>query len=215
MKSIINRYKEHSKEERGLKTLDLSGFFEERTKKIQKEISKLGHQGADQTKYPTWDDQLNDLSVDQLRELVNALGTKLEVIKSRVELLKMSQALLEGPASVNLSYPNKAMPSTQSLHVPYPGTIDSMPLVPNPMTPMMNPRMTKVMMTSDNQYTPPLQHPFYYDPTSGLLENIVYSNPGPSSCYYPPAMLPPILPYISNQMMTNVPQIDKDYTPIA
>ncbi|RVW97098.1 hypothetical protein CK203_030058 [Vitis vinifera] len=149
------------------------------------------------------------------RELVNALGTKLEVIKSRVELLKMSQALLEGPASVNLSYPNNAMPSTQSLHVPYPGTIDSMPLVPNPMTPMMNPRMTKVMMTSDNQYTPPLQHPFYYDPTSGLLENIVYSNPGPSSCYYPPAMLPPILPYISNQMMTNVPQIDKDYTPIA
>ncbi|RVW38733.1 Agamous-like MADS-box protein AGL82 [Vitis vinifera] len=217
VKSIINRYKEHSKEERGLKTLDLSGFFEERTKKIQKEISKLGHQGADQTKYPTWDDQLNDLSVDQLRELVNALGTKLEVIKSRVELLKMSQALLEGPASVNLSYPNNAMPSTQSLHVPYPGTIDSMPLVPNPMTPMMNPRMTKVMMTSDNQYTPPLQHPFYYDPTSGLLENIVYSNPGPSSCYYPPAMLPPILPYISNQMMTNdflsnqmVPKVDQN-----
>ncbi|KAL6322390.1 hypothetical protein AAG906_007943 [Vitis piasezkii] len=230
VKSIINRYKEHSKEERGLKTLDLSGFFEERTKKIQKEISKLGHQGADQTKYPTWDDRLNDLSADQLRELVNALGNKLEVIKSRVELLKMSQALLEGPALVNPSYPNNAMPSTQSLHVPYLGAIDSMPLVPNPMTPMMNPRMTKVMMammTNDNtnssqfsgpsnctnntQYTPPLQHPFYYDPTSGLLENIVYSNPGPSSCYYPPAMLPPILPYIPNQMMTNVPQIARDY----
>ncbi|CBI16622.3 unnamed protein product, partial [Vitis vinifera] len=109
--------------------------------------------------------------------------------------------------------------------------IDSMSLVPNPMTPMMNPRMTKVMMTSDNtnssqfsgpsngtnntQYTPPLQHPFYYDPTSGLLENIVSSNPGPSSCYYPPAMLPPILPYIPNQMMMNVPQIARDYTPIA
>ena len=83
------------------------------------------------------------------------------------------------------------------------------------MTPMMNPRMTKVMMTSDNQYTPPLQHPFYYDPTSGLLENIVYSNPGPSSCYYPPAMLPPILPYIPNQMMTNVPEIARDYTHVA
>ncbi|RVW15181.1 hypothetical protein CK203_090698 [Vitis vinifera] len=41
VKSIINRYKEHSKEERGLKTLDLSGFFEERTKKIQKEIFKI------------------------------------------------------------------------------------------------------------------------------------------------------------------------------
>ena len=199
VKSIINRYKEHSKEERGLKTLDLSGFFEERTKKIQKEISKLGHQGADQTKYPTWDDQLNDLSVDQLRELVNALDTELKVIKSRVELLKMSQALLEGSPFVNPSYPNNTMPSTQSWHGPYLGTIDSMPLVPNPMTPMMNPRMTKAMMTSDKtnnsqfngpsnhtdntQYTPPLQHPFNYDPTSGLLENIVYSNPGPSSCY--------------------------------
>ena len=161
---------------------------------------------------------------------MNALGNKLEVIKSRVELLKMSQALLEGSALVNPSYPNNAMPSTQSLHVPYLGTIDSMLLVPNPMTLMMNPRMTKVMMTmmtNDNtnssqfsgpsnctnntQYTPPLQHPFYYDPTSGLLENIVYSNPGPSSCYYPPTMLPPILPYIPNQMMMNVPQIAKDY----
>ncbi|RVW15176.1 hypothetical protein CK203_090695 [Vitis vinifera] len=64
VKSIIKRYKEHSKEERGLKTLDLSGFFEEMTKKIQKEISKLGHQGADQTKYPTWDGgPTNDPSV--------------------------------------------------------------------------------------------------------------------------------------------------------
>ncbi|RVW15219.1 hypothetical protein CK203_090686 [Vitis vinifera] len=119
------------------------------------------------------------------RELVNALGNKLEVIKSRVELLKMSQALLKGSPLVNPSYPNNAMPSTQSLHVPYLGAIDSMPLVPNAMTPMINPRMTKVMMTmmtNDNtnssqfsgpsnctnntQYTPPLQHPFYYDPMS-------------------------------------------------
>ena len=179
---------------------------------------------------PTWDDRLNDLSADQLRELVNALGNKLEVIKSKVELLKMSQALLEGPALVNPSYPNNAMPSTQSLHVPYLGAIDSMPLVPNPMTPMMNPRMTKVMMammtngntnssqfsgpsncTNNTQYIPPLQRPFYYDPTSGLLENIVYNNPGPSSCYYPPTRLPPILPYIPNQMMMNVPQIARDY----
>ena len=183
---------------------------------------------------PTWDDRLKDLSMDQLKELVNALGTKLEAIKSRVELLKMSQALLEGLALVNLSYPNNVMPSTQSLHVPYLGTIDSMLLVPNPMTLMMNPRMTKVMMTmmtSDNtnssqfngpsnrthntQYAPPLQHPFYYDPASGLLENIVSSNLGPSLCYNPLAMLPPILPYIPNQMMTNVPQIARDYTPIA
>ena len=54
---------------------------------------------------------------------------------------------------VNPSYPNNTMPSTQSWHGPYLGTIDSMPLVPNPMTPMMNPRMTKVMMTSDNTNT--------------------------------------------------------------
>ncbi|RVW15174.1 hypothetical protein CK203_090697 [Vitis vinifera] len=46
---------------------------EERTKKIHKEISKLGHQGIDQSKPSTaWDDRLNNLSVDQLRELVNA-----------------------------------------------------------------------------------------------------------------------------------------------
>ena len=70
----------------------------------------------------------------------------------------------------------------------------------------MNPRMSRMMMMTTNdgvgssqfggddpfgcytQYAvPPLQHSFNYDPTSGMLENIVYSNHGAlllASCYY-------------------------------
>ena len=235
VKSIINRYKEHCKEERSLKTQDLSGFFEERTKKIQKKLSKLGHHGGDNSKFPTFDDRLNDLSADQLRDLMKKCREKLELVQSRVEFLKMNQAIFEGPAMVNPNFRTTAMSASQGLHVPYLTAIDSsIPLLPNPMmTPLMNPKMGRMMTMTTNdgagssqfgggpsgcntQYAPPLQHPFYYDPTSGMLENIVYNNHGASSsgsCYYaPPSIVPPMLPYIPNQMMPpNASQMNRNY----
>lgn len=83
VKSIINRYKQHREQDGLIKATDLSSFFEEKTKAIQKEISKLG--GTDRSMYSTWNDRLNNLSADQLRELINSWSKKLEIIKSRVE----------------------------------------------------------------------------------------------------------------------------------
>ncbi|KAJ9680641.1 hypothetical protein PVL29_019840 [Vitis rotundifolia] len=205
VKSIVKRYQEHRKEERGLKTLDLSSFFEERTKKIHKEISKPGHQGIDQSKYSTtWDDRLNNLSVDQLRELVNAWGTKLEVIKSRVELLKMNQTLLEGSALMNPNCLSNAGPSTQRIYTQYVSPIDSMPSVSNPIP---NPMMTHFNDVSsyNTQYATPLHHPFYYDQTARMLEDPMSNNSGSSACYYQPVVPPPTMPYMPSQMMLNCP----------
>ena len=55
--------------------------------------------------------------MDQLRELINAWGTKLEVIKSRVELLKMNQILLEAYALMNPNCPSNVGPSTQRIYI--------------------------------------------------------------------------------------------------
>ena len=140
--------------------------------------------------------------MDQLRELINAWGTKLEVIKSRVELLKMNQILLEAYALMNLNCPSNAGPSTQRIYTQYVSPIDSMPSVSNPIP---NPIMTHFNDVSsyNTRYATPLHHPFSYDQTKRMLEDPMSNNSGPSACYYQIVVRPPMMSYIPSQMMVN------------
>ena len=177
VKSIINKYQHHREEERSLKASDLSSFFEEKTKQIYKEISKLGPRGTDRSMYSTWDDRLNNLSIDQIRGLLNGWGKKLEIIKSRVEFLKkMNQTnSLQGSQLMNPSCSSNGGPSTQ-----YCSPIDSRPLLRN----LPDPVMTTEFIDASSYFT--LRRPLLNDQTAGRLERsrMLINNSGPTTSYH-------------------------------
>ncbi|XP_050365638.1 MADS-box transcription factor PHERES 2-like [Argentina anserina] len=73
--SVIGKFKLNNKP--ASKMYTLSDWLHEQKGKVDAKISKL-RSDMYETKYPTWDDRINDFSEDQLEELLNVLDQKIE-----------------------------------------------------------------------------------------------------------------------------------------
>ncbi|KAF8387696.1 hypothetical protein HHK36_026350 [Tetracentron sinense] len=85
-KAILKRYKDLSKEEQEKRNLGLSNYLEEKKEKLEEELNRRRKENSSLA-YPAWDDRLDELSNESLRELGNLLQSKLVKIRERVEYL--------------------------------------------------------------------------------------------------------------------------------
>ncbi|XP_077235165.1 MADS-box protein defh21-like [Tasmannia lanceolata] len=102
---IIDRYRGLSKEDQDRRKLDLSSFLEDKKRKMERELDLRRKQNAEML-YPSWDDQLNGLQEQQLRELLSKLDSKLEIVKMRLELIKGQNSSIKGKEIAVFSQPN-------------------------------------------------------------------------------------------------------------
>ncbi|GLJ08230.1 hypothetical protein SUGI_0084520 [Cryptomeria japonica] len=87
---VIERYRRLSKEEQDKKKLDNSSFLEQRIRKLRFELNMKRKENKDLEMdiiCSHWDSYLNDLSVEKLRELLEYIDVKLEVIQDRIDFL--------------------------------------------------------------------------------------------------------------------------------
>nr|QWX93792.1 MADS-box protein 53 [Cunninghamia lanceolata] len=80
---LIERYRSLSKEEQDKKKLDNSSFLEQRIKKLGHELDIQRKENKDHEReimYPCWDNCLNDLSVENLRDLLEYINVKIEAV---------------------------------------------------------------------------------------------------------------------------------------
>lgn len=75
VKEIIDKYKSNSSKIK--KVQNLADFYATQTMQVKKEIVKLRTKSYEE-KYPTWDDRLNEYSLDQMHELLNNLEAKIQ-----------------------------------------------------------------------------------------------------------------------------------------
>ncbi|XXG63207.1 hypothetical protein AAC387_Pa05g1447 [Persea americana] len=87
VRRIIKRYRSLSKDEQVKKKLDLSGFLEQRTKKLEVEL-KLRSREKENVMYPSWDDRLNEFPPEMLQDLLATLDSKMEAANRKIELMK-------------------------------------------------------------------------------------------------------------------------------
>lgn len=87
VRRIIKRYKSQSKDEQVKRKLNLSGFLEQRTKKLEGEL-KRGSREKENAKYTSLDDRLNEFSPEMLQDLLATLDSKIEAANRKVELMK-------------------------------------------------------------------------------------------------------------------------------
>ncbi|XP_057858498.1 agamous-like MADS-box protein AGL17 [Cryptomeria japonica] len=91
---VIDRYRRLSKEEQDKKKLDNSTFLEQRIKKLRSELNLTRKESKDlemDILYPCWDNCLNDLGVEKLRDLLEYIDVKLEAVQSRINFLTRQQ----------------------------------------------------------------------------------------------------------------------------
>ncbi|KAF8377180.1 hypothetical protein HHK36_030553 [Tetracentron sinense] len=206
---IINRYKDHSKEEREKRNVNLSNFFEDRKKKAEEGLSKL-LQKNNETDYSlqTCDDDINIFSTeDELRQLIFSLDRKLEYFKTRIGSMKGKQGLLlqhqqqqpicwVKPQDHIFPYDQRLMFNGSSM-----------------ATPMMNGVEYYTQFnggsSSNHHYYTALEGPVYSNSPFETFEKMEFSNiPGQSTCYCAPgvqSMGPywqyPVMPSVSSQML--------------
>lgn len=87
VKRIVKRYRSLNKEEQERRKLDLPGYLEERVKKLEDELNRKTNESAEML-YPSWDDRLNDFSAEALGNLLVELDSKINIVNSKIELLK-------------------------------------------------------------------------------------------------------------------------------
>ncbi|XP_077230635.1 agamous-like MADS-box protein AGL61 [Tasmannia lanceolata] len=85
---IIEKYK--SNEDREKRKEDLSSILESKMKSAKKQLDQIRKKNS-VLNFPCWDDRLNGLSYESLRELVGNLDMKLELMKKRVENLNSKE----------------------------------------------------------------------------------------------------------------------------
>ncbi|KAM7478800.1 hypothetical protein LguiA_027013 [Lonicera macranthoides] len=102
VQDIINTYKHHKVKQCGIRTFEISDFFEERDTKMEYELKKARKQNMG-ARYPTWFDFMNNYSDNHLRDFAIMLNKKLDAAKARVELMKRNQSsrLASSPTSTN------------------------------------------------------------------------------------------------------------------
>ncbi|CAB4305815.1 unnamed protein product [Prunus armeniaca] len=75
VKEIIDKYKSNSSKIK--KVQNLADFYATQTMQVKKEIVKLRTKSYEE-KYPTWDNRLNEYSLEQMHELLNNLEAKIQ-----------------------------------------------------------------------------------------------------------------------------------------
>nr|QWX93793.1 MADS-box protein 54 [Cunninghamia lanceolata] len=82
---VIERYRRLSKDEQNKKKLDNSSFLQQRINKLKFELNMKRKEKRD-LMYPCWNNSLNYLSVEKLRDLTEYIDAKLEDVGDRINL---------------------------------------------------------------------------------------------------------------------------------
>ncbi|XP_026397095.1 agamous-like MADS-box protein AGL81 [Papaver somniferum] len=82
---IIERYRQVPEEDKQKRRQDLYDFFQERKKKTEADLGKLRKE-HDEFQY--FDDQFKGLAVEQLQQVLQRLGSKMESVDERIEQKK-------------------------------------------------------------------------------------------------------------------------------
>ncbi|XP_043694612.1 agamous-like MADS-box protein AGL80 [Telopea speciosissima] len=80
-------------EGRGNRHIGIPEFYEDQIKKLRRELNEL-RQHNGKTQYPTWDNRLDNLSVDQLKHLAASLDSKIEFVKAMIDLNERNHYVL-------------------------------------------------------------------------------------------------------------------------
>ncbi|XP_021910630.1 agamous-like MADS-box protein AGL82 [Carica papaya] len=91
---IIGKYKAKAFDSHAVRSFDLFDFFSRRNKKIQDDILKLRKTNIT-AKFPTWNNSLNNLSLDQIKALLIKFDAVLEVVKMKVMMIKEDKRLID------------------------------------------------------------------------------------------------------------------------
>ncbi|KAI3699860.1 hypothetical protein L2E82_44455 [Cichorium intybus] len=87
--ALIDLYKQQRNMDPGkIRYFGLSEYFNERKTKIEDELTKAKKKNLE-AKYPTWFDFLSSSSEVQLREFALGLGVKIDLVKRKIESLKI------------------------------------------------------------------------------------------------------------------------------
>nr|QWX93794.1 MADS-box protein 55 [Cunninghamia lanceolata] len=122
---VIERYRRLSKDEQNKKKLDNSSFLQQRINKLKFELNMKRKEKINLemgTMYPCWDNSLNYLSVEKLRDLMEYIDVKLEAVGDRINLLtRQEHEIYQNVAAENNIVPFREMEyiGRQSLTEPY------------------------------------------------------------------------------------------------
>ncbi|KAL8528764.1 hypothetical protein ACS0TY_006282 [Phlomoides rotata] len=192
---IIDIYKSKKKDS-GHKTFGLTDFFHERKRKIEDELSKLRKRNME-AKYPTRVEHMNK-NEGQLRAFASALGNKVDLVRSKIEMLKRSSGKQGVVMDINAGqfYPHPP----HDMHVPfpiyYPTTVDhqQQKLSVNQNSMMM------LMMNGEDQFGlggASSSNVGANIQCASFKQQIFYERTLPLPRYYvPPLTLPPPPPYM-------------------
>ncbi|XVF27530.1 hypothetical protein REPUB_Repub14bG0115800 [Reevesia pubescens] len=103
--NVVNKYKGKPLDVRERKCFNVFDFFAMRQKKLDDEISKLRKANID-AKFSTWDDRINNFSVNQIWALLARFDSNLEAAKKKINMMKVKhQCLIEESKSGVLARP--------------------------------------------------------------------------------------------------------------
>ncbi|KAF9665333.1 hypothetical protein SADUNF_Sadunf16G0111900 [Salix dunnii] len=198
VRRIINRFRSEGTDRK--KTQDLSYFFEARKKKVDDEIAKL-RKACMEAKFPAWDNRLNLLSLEQLRELAGVFESKLDVARGWLLKLKGNPFLMEDSKSgINAAGFISNKSSLMAC-----GTIEFEGLKQQPLAcakPIDMPLATCYPSDQLQQMLPFNVH-YNYDPTTEMIGNMMFNIPRPHSVSYHGPSRQPVFPYRQGPMMQN------------
>ncbi|PIA45147.1 hypothetical protein AQUCO_01700589v1 [Aquilegia coerulea] len=92
---IIDHYQQHCKDGLWKRNFSLGDFYKVQKKKVDDEIAKIQNKN-NEVEHLVWSHHINDLSVDQLNQLLVTLDSKLERINCRMEAIKEKQSYTGG-----------------------------------------------------------------------------------------------------------------------
>ncbi|KAA8533416.1 hypothetical protein F0562_031150 [Nyssa sinensis] len=168
---MIESYKNRCNDDRKLRTLGSCDILMDRKKKAEAARRK-----KEEAKFPTWDDECNNLSEEQLREIGGLLERKFEALKSRVESMKRGQSLAEViqeqqcNAEIPLHYPFNGVDPTvmQSAGCVGPSTVPNYYDLKQQVHPTVMQSTNQIIMNTCNQADPMvMQFASYVGPSSG------------------------------------------------
>ncbi|GLT34881.1 hypothetical protein SLA2020_093720 [Shorea laevis] len=204
VKAVIDQYKEAADlfETKLKKPFNLVDFFAVRRRMINDEIAKLRRKGSLEAKYPIRDDQIKNLSLNQVKILNSKFDSKIEAAKSKLKTMKRGQYLMELEVSKSGNVPNFSNfqsnldfeVSEPEFHTqlppyccPYDQSIQFQPYGYD-ITPVDNPMMTLLMQdelpsgasskSSAHNGLVPFSEASHYDPptAASMVDNGMFNN---------------------------------------
>ncbi|KAF9618665.1 hypothetical protein IFM89_002360 [Coptis chinensis] len=165
MHRIINQFRHHGKDDRRKRSLGLTDFFEVQKKKMEDELTKLRKKN-NETNHSTWDDRINEMGEDQLKQLLVTLDSKIQKIDFKMEMMSADQMTLEGLGMIQYGHapPNQSpcclpntfhgsmwkdtMPAMHTQPISYVKQLD------HPMMPMNFPNNSSFMFDGSSKMSP-------------------------------------------------------------